>query len=258
MFDQASVRQEKTDGSEAFISPSEEDATPCDRCPFRTSNLCGRLQLSVKDGTRPRLTHAAAKRRQTFQRAGAAVVGVTVVCQGWAIKFTQLPNGRRQALSVIRPGEIISAAAAFEARHVYAVQAITDVKYAVLDSSVLRRQLIDNIHLMEAWSRQAVSQLRDAQQLSIDLGQRTAEERIAGLVVRLARPHLADDTTSARIAFPLSQQHVADLTGLGPVHTCRVIHSFRRKGLCDFTKGQVDIKDYQGLVRLAAGRAVAA
>lgn len=258
MLERASIGQDEFAAPRAFAAPPEKESSPCDDCTFKTTNLCGRLQRSFRSGTGLRLSQAAAKRRQTFQRAGAAVAGLTVLCQGWAIKFMQLPNGRRQALSIIRPGELVSAAAVFEAKHVYSVQALTEIKYAVLDNSLLKQQLTDDASLMETWSRHVVSQLREAQQLLIDLGQRTAEERIAALVVRIARPHLRDDTIAAQIAFPLSQQHVADITGLGAVHTCRVIHSFRRKGLCDFTKGQVDIKDYQSLVRVATGRAVAA
>jgi hypothetical protein len=57
-------------------------------------------------------------------------------------------------------------------------------------------------------------------------------------------PHLAK---SARVTF------LAGLvTGLTPVHTCRVLSSFRKNGICDVGHGSVKVMDRAELQRIAA------
>ena len=52
--------------------------------------------------------------------------------------------------------------------------------------------------------------------------------------------------------FPLSQQQIADFTGLTPVHTCRVLSWLRKNGICDVGHGSVKVTDRNELTRLAA------
>jgi CRP-like cAMP-binding protein len=36
------------------------------------------------------------------------------ICEGWAIRSVQLPNGKRQILSVVMPGDFVSSSALLE------------------------------------------------------------------------------------------------------------------------------------------------
>jgi CRP-like cAMP-binding protein len=51
-------------------------------------------------------------------------------------------------------------------------------------------------------------------------------------------------------AFPLLQRHVADLTGLTPVHVSRVMTEFRNAGLIRLTKRSLLITNLTGLERI--------
>ena len=78
----------------------------------------------------------------------------------------------------------------------------------------------------------------------VDLGQRAAEERIAALIVHMMlrceqRGEMHGDT----FAFPMSQQQIADFTGLTPVHACRVLSSLRRRSICHVGRGIAKIID---------------
>ena len=96
---------------------------------------------------------------------------------------------------------------------------------------------------------------RNADQLAVDLGRRTADERIARLILnlmdRLAKRGMAQDQT---MDFPLRQHHVADATGLTPVHVSKVLSGFRRSGVIDYGNRSLTILDVASLQRIATQR----
>src|SRR5882724_8836074 len=69
--------------------------------------------------------------RHCIYRAGDILEGIPVVHSGWAARVRRLSDGRRQILSFILPGDLISAGAVFSDRLSFFVDAITDVRYAI-------------------------------------------------------------------------------------------------------------------------------
>ena len=55
-----------------------------------------------------------------------------VICDGWAVRFVQLPNGKRQILSVLMPGDLVSPTSMLEGQLAFSIQAVTDVRYCYL------------------------------------------------------------------------------------------------------------------------------
>jgi hypothetical protein len=53
-------------------------------------------------------------------------------------------------------------------------------------------------------------------------------------------------------AFPMSQQQVADFTGLTPVHACRILSALRRKSICNVCRGIAKIIDRGELERMGS------
>jgi CRP-like cAMP-binding protein len=221
----------------------------------RKSNFCGALFGDGDDRAALRGKHRSTAARQTVYRAGEAADGVLLICDGWAVRFVQLPNGKRQILSVLLPGDLASPAAIGERQFAFSIQAVTKVRYCYLPLAAVRARIQHDTVLFEAWMRLTTAAARDADQRLVDLGQRTAQERIAALVVHvMARFEERGELHDGRFSFPLSQQQIADCTGLTPVHACRVLSLLRRNGICDVGHGAVRIQDRAELQRLAALR----
>jgi CRP/FNR family transcriptional regulator, anaerobic regulatory protein len=91
-------------------------------------------------------------------------------------------------------------------------------------------------------------------QLVVDLGRRTADERIARLILnladRLTQRGLAQPDT-AEMDFPLRQHHIADATGLTPGHVTKVLTDFRKNGLIVISDRPLTIRDPAGFRRVA-------
>lgn len=88
-----------------------------------------------------------------------------------------------------------------------------------------------------------------------DLGRRTADERIARLMLTLmARLDARGLVRDLSFSFPLRQRHIADATGLTPVHVSRVIGSFRNAGLIEITGRSLKILNLAELRRVSNTR----
>jgi CRP-like cAMP-binding protein len=90
--------------------------------------------------------------------------------------------------------------------------------------------------------------------LAIDLGQRSADERIASLILnltgRLARRGMMH---GGSVEFPLRQHHIADATGLTSVHAGKVLSEFRRAGLIELNDRFLTLTKPDELRRVAGG-----
>ena len=66
---------------------------------------------------------------------------VPIICGGWAASVVMLSDGRRQILSFLLPGDMVSTALLFEPRPNYQVEAITEVRYRMLRRAELKDAL---------------------------------------------------------------------------------------------------------------------
>ena len=228
---------------------------PCNTCHFRDGNFCGALFGRTGQALTIKAKYRETAARRNIYRAGEPNEGVLVICDGWAVRFVQLPNGKRQILSLLLPGDLASPAAILDGQLAFSVQAVTDVRYCHFPFADVHDRIRVNPSLFDVWLRLTAAEQRDADKRLVDLGQRTAQERIAALLVHVMlrcerRGELLDD----EFPFPLSQQQIADFTGLTPVHTCRVLSSLRKAGVCDVGRGFVKVLARRDLLQLGSLR----
>jgi CRP-like cAMP-binding protein len=194
---------------------------PCTTCHSYLSNFCGVLFGRSGQPMAIAGKHRQIAARQNLYRAGEASEGVLVICDGWAVRFVQLPNGKRQILSVLLPGDLVSPTSMLEGQLAFSIQAVTDVRYCYFPFAEVRAKIRNNPSLFEVWLRLTAAEQRDADKRLVELGQRTAQERIAALIVHvMMRCEQRGELLNDEFPFPLSQQQIADFTGLTPVHTC--------------------------------------
>jgi CRP-like cAMP-binding protein len=216
-------------------------------------NFCSALFGSSGDRTPMRGRHRATAARRNIYRAGEPSEGVLVICEGWAVRFVQLPNGKRQILSVLLPGELASPTSIVDRQFGFSIQAVTDVRYCYFPFAEVRARIRDNSALFDVWLRLTAAEHRDADKRLVELGQCTAQERVAALLVHvMLRSEDRGELQDGEFPFPMSQQQIADFTGLTPVHTCRVLSSLRKSGVCDVRHGFVKVMERGELARMGS------
>ncbi len=251
---QAQLGARKVQGPANLAQPS------CAQCSAYELNLCqaaseaawafpnaAPLKIFQADHTAPA--------RRTICREQDLHDAVPIICSGWAASIIMLSDGSRQILSFLLPGDIVSTALLFEPRPHCLVEAITDVRYRTFKRTELRAILFSHPDLLDKLSRAWIEEKARADQLIVDLGRRTADERIArlilGLVDRLIKRDMVHGGDTLELEFPLRQHHIADATGLTPVHVSKVLSEFRRSGLVKISERSLTILDPAGFRRLA-------
>ncbi len=180
---------------------------------------------------------------------------VPIICSGWAMSSVALPDGRRQIISFLLPGDIVSAGSLLAPMSGHTVEAITEVTYRKFKREEIKGLMFGRADLLEKlfglWNEAKAR----ADQLALDLGRRRADERIARLILRLSEK-VAKRTTvrSQTFDFPLRQRHIADATGLTPVHVSKVLGELQRAGLVEINSRSLTIKNATELQRVADWR----
>jgi CRP-like cAMP-binding protein len=242
---------------ELDMKSAEADAWPCQTCRVREAGLCGSLlrgQGSPSEAEYGRLQqefHRSLPRRNIYD-AGRATDDVFVICSGWAFRFAQLPDGRRQTLSILLPGDVVSGVSLFARKLGYSVQALTKVSYCRFSRSEILNSLTTRPEVLESLTSICLVEKERADEAITDLGRRSASERISRFILqlmdRLAARGMVKDQS---FEFPLRQQHIADAVGLTTVHVSRVIGAFRQSGLVEIGGGRLTIGDLAELRRAA-------
>jgi CRP/FNR family transcriptional regulator len=246
----------------ALLDPRTPLPTPpalageaCRLCPVHQLEGCPGLAGAAHPpggGMHPAERVVAARR--IVCRAGDTYPGVPFICEGWAAASHTLANGRRQILEFLLPGDVFSALLLFGPKARWLVEAITEVRYRAFDRAELTTAAVAR-HDRAGFSEICVTEMLRAQELAIDLGRRTAEERVAQRIVslrdRLDARGMVDGRT---MPFPLRQHHLADATGLTSVHVNKVLARLRRDGLVEVRDRSMTLPDLPALRRLAQAR----
>ena len=180
---------------------------------------------------------------------------VFVLCAGWAFRYFQLSNGRRQILKFLMPGDLFSSVGAFEKSFHFSVKALTGVQVSAFARREIRARYAASGQVQTAIADSCIADTRDTTELLTALGQCTAEERIAHLLLHLMQRIAARNVIrEQRYPFPLRQQHIADAVGLTPVHVSRVLSLFRDRYILAMSEGYLKVFDVAELERIGSLR----
>lgn len=215
--------------------------------------FCGAVLGPNRDTAhRDRKTDGTVRARQHLYKQGETRRRVMVLRDGWAIRFALMPDGRRQILSILLPGDIAGGEFLMRGEVRIPAQAITPVRYCAFEAGDLREVAKDDPDLVWTFADICFSGHEAVEARLVDLGRRNAEQRIARLLIeihgRLAKRGLANGNT---IPFPLRQQIIADALGLTQVHVSRVMTSMRDRDIIRLSAGFLTILDMDLLNEIA-------
>ena len=206
-----------------------------------------------------RLALNALTRADAWIGEGSAIVAegetlpmVCLLLDGWACRCKDFRDGRRQIIAFLTPGDIIGGSETAAPRKTdHAVRALTRARVSWISHARWRAALGHHEGLAEAVFASAAREAAILRAWLVNLGQRSARERMAWMFCDLAE-RLGENGPSENIAVPLSQQTLAHTLGLTPVHVNRVLQQLRGDGLIDFHGGRLTIRD-AGRLRGVAG-----
>ena len=170
-----------------------------------------------------------------------------VLLEGQAFRHKVLPDGRRQIMAFLIPGDIIDLQGMFLGMD-HMVTALTPCELGLVSHARLAELMQRESSLVRALWRMSLVEAAISREWLLGIGRRSAYQRVAHLFcemrVRLANAGLV---RNERYAFPVTQQHLSDALGLSAVHTNRTLQTLRGEGLLTFQAGELQVLDWPGL-----------
>ncbi len=177
-------------------------------------------------------------------RAGEPVNGAYLVAEGWAVRSRTLPDGRRQILNFILPGDFCDPTTFVESNAVNSITAMTELRVTRIN----RQQVLDLVthspRLGAAfwWHETYESTMTRAHLVAV--GRMNAFERIAYLLRELeSRLQIISRVQGSTFHFPGTQSDLADALGLSNVHVSRTLRRLSLEGILKISGSGITILD---------------
>jgi CRP-like cAMP-binding protein len=180
--------------------------------------------------------------RRDIVREGDDPKAVRLVVSGWACRYKGLPDGRRQIVGFFIPGDFCDLNVYILKEMDHTIGAITRVQYASISPEEMDRLTEKRPRIAQAlWWHELVDSAIQREWL-LNIGQRSAYERIAHLLVELyLRLRAVGLAENGSCDFPITQNDLAEATGLTPVHVNRTLQELRRDGLIELAHKHLTI-----------------
>jgi CRP-like cAMP-binding protein len=177
---------------------------------------------------------------------------VFVILEGWAARYKILPNGLRQVLAYLMPGDCCDLHVGLLAEMDHSIQTITRATVATIDRAEMDTILDNHRDVAKAMY---LAQLVDEGTMRAwitSMGRRSSLERVAHLMCELyIRGRAIGLTTERGFELPLSQLLLADSLGMTPVHLNRVLRELRQTGAMTLKRGSLLIEQPDLLIQIA-------
>ena len=190
--------------------------------------------------------------RNDLIREGDRPGPVFVMLEGWACRYKILPNGTRQVLAFLMPGDCCDLHIGLLAEMDHSIQTVTPALVGTIDRPDMDRILDERRAVAKAMY---LSQLVDEGTMRAwitSMGRRASIERVAHLMCELyLRARNIGLISEQRFALPLSQLLLADALGMTPVHLNRVLKQLRLAEAMILERGSLLITDPAKLTQVA-------
>jgi len=190
--------------------------------------------------------------RTDLIREGDRPGPVFVILEGWACRYKILPNGTRQVLAFLMPGDCCDLNTGLLAAMDHNIQVITPAVVATIERAEMDTLMDQHRGIAKAMY---IAQLVDEGTMRAwitSMGRRTSIERVAHLMCELyLRARSVGLVFEPDLKLPLSQLLLADSLGMTPVHVNRVLKVLRLSGAMTLQRGSLHIVDPAKLVHMA-------
>lgn len=173
--------------------------------------------------------------------------------RGWGVRYKLLPDGERQVINFVMPGDLIGLQAGLLGEMQHCVDSVTHMTLCVFGRD-------DLWHLFRTMPSRAydITWLAAREEhflgdMLATIGRRSGIERVAwGLLTYFRRAAALELTRDESVPMPYRQQDLADAFGLSLVHTNKTLRRLREAGLVEIRGETMVILNRAGLEAASA------
>jgi CRP-like cAMP-binding protein len=190
--------------------------------------------------------------KKYLSRDGDEMVSFPVILSGWAARYQILRNGARQITRLLLPGDAYYFDSSPNGIAIEEVITLSPCKTVNILHSAMRRVIESFPAVGEALRNYGCMENAVLSSWVVNVGRRDALERMAHLICESHyRLSVVDPKQGHTMPFPLTQDDLADVLGLTPVHINRKLQQLRQEQLITLRSKQLTILDLRTLQQVA-------
>jgi len=184
---------------------------------------------------------------------GNVVSQCCMLVEGYACRHKTSAEGKRQIVSFHVAGDILDIQHLMLERADHNVETVTAAQVAWVATEKLKTLALERPNIGEALWRDALIDASVFREWVLNVGRRDAKTRIAHMLCEFgARAIAAGVATADQILLPLTQEQIADATGLTAVHVNRMLRYLREAGALSVVPRGVCIEDFELLKSISS------
>lgn len=177
---------------------------------------------------------------------------VNLVLEGWACRYKQLEDGRRQIVAFFLPGDMCDPCVFLLDEMSHSLGSLTPLTLARIPQEEIAGIIAGNTTLSKAFWLDMLVSTEVQREWTVSLGRRTADERLAHLFCEIClRLKSVGLTNGHECEMPVTQADLADALGLSAVHVNRTLQELRATGFVELKSRRLTIFDQERLRALA-------
>jgi CRP-like cAMP-binding protein len=175
-----------------------------------------------------------------------------ILTAGWLFESKLLRNGHRQILNFRLPGDIVGIECLAFRDALHTTTTLTQCTVAPLTAANFEKTQREFPRLAAALFLMTLRDGAIRHEWEVTLGRRTALSRCAHLFAELDRRiHERGLALDGAVPMPLTQEDIADCTGLTPPYVNRMLQKMRVLGLIRFESKVLEILDRAEMAKVA-------
>lgn len=192
------------------------------------------------------------RRGQLIQLAGEPAHEAFVLESGWAMTFSNFPDGSRQVRRLHFPGDLLAMPSIAMRHHAENIEAVTDVLVAPFDKRMLATIIQEHPRLAALFFMFAQQERITYGDRLCSLGRRSCKARIAFLLMDvLTRLRAIDSSIAHSFEMHLTREQMSEITGMTAVHASRMWSALTAEGAIAYERPFVTIIDEARLVAVS-------
>lgn len=198
-------------------------------------------------------TPRAMRAQDILVHDGSRVSCVSLLITGFAYRYKYLPDGRRQILGYLLPGDLCDTHFVINNKSDHNIALLTDASVVMIPNPVLMSTMVEYPQIERALLLVAVAEWAMLREWLLNVGQRPAMQKLAHFFCEIAARlrSLGVNNPDSSYSLPLTQVELADTVGLTTVHVNRVMQRLRRNGIVAWSRGRLVILNQSALERIA-------
>ncbi|MBV8687052.1 MAG: Crp/Fnr family transcriptional regulator [Alphaproteobacteria bacterium] len=185
-------------------------------------------------------------------REGKAAPDCCLLVSGFACRHKLAANGGRQIVSFHLAGDMLDLQHLLLEVADHNVQTITEAEVAWIPKVELRRVARESPAIADALWRDTLIEASIFREWVLNVGRRDARSRIAHMLCEFAaRCETAGLGSAESFELPMTQEQIADATGLTSVHVNRMLRALQEAGAIARDRRHLRILDWETMCSIA-------